>query len=107
MYYLFKNRGVCWHVHHDTLMEYCHSYKGRVAFIKKHKPKDEIPTRLHLFQPVKGKLPKKITREAWVGGFIWSTTKRKYYEEIKALHAKECPDCPWDGKTIFPKGEPK
>jgi hypothetical protein len=23
--------------------------------------------------------------------------------EIEALHAKECPDCPWDGKTIFPE----
>jgi len=23
-------------------------------------------------------------------------------EEIEALHAKECPDCPWSGQTIFP-----
>ena len=22
---------------------------------------------------------------------------------IEALHLKECPNCPWDGKTIFPK----
>ena len=22
---------------------------------------------------------------------------------INALHSKECPDCPWDGETIFPK----
>ena len=22
--------------------------------------------------------------------------------EIEALHAKECPNCPWDGETIFP-----
>ena len=22
-------------------------------------------------------------------------------DEINALHAQECPDCPWDGKTIF------
>jgi hypothetical protein len=22
--------------------------------------------------------------------------------EIDALHAEECPDCPWDGTTIFP-----
>lgn len=26
---------------------------------------------------------------------------------ILALHAKECPDCPWDGYTIFPKPKPK
>lgn len=25
---------------------------------------------------------------------------------IEALHAKECPDCPWDGKTIFPEEQP-
>jgi len=24
---------------------------------------------------------------------------------INALHSKECPDCPWDGETIFPKGD--
>ncbi len=24
---------------------------------------------------------------------------------IEKLHRKECPDCPWDGKTIFRKGE--
>jgi len=23
--------------------------------------------------------------------------------EIEALHARECPNCPWDGKTIFPE----
>jgi len=23
--------------------------------------------------------------------------------EMTALHAIECPDCPWDGRTIFPK----
>ena len=34
---------------------------------------------------------------------------RAYYEacracklEIEALHELECPNCPWDGKTIFP-----
>ena len=25
--------------------------------------------------------------------------------ELEALHAKECPDCPWDGRTIFPERE--
>ena len=24
-------------------------------------------------------------------------------DEINALHAAECPDCPWNGHTIFPK----
>src|SRR3989304_1216006 len=27
----------------------------------------------------------------------------KYLPQIEALHALECPDCPWDGFTIFPE----
>jgi len=28
-----------------------------------------------------------------------------YQAEIEALHREECPNCPWDGKTIFPREE--
>jgi len=31
---------------------------------------------------------------------------KAYVEEIEALHAIECPNCPWDGHTIFPKEKP-
>jgi len=27
-------------------------------------------------------------------------------DEIEALHVKECPNCPWDGQTIFPEDTP-
>ena len=27
----------------------------------------------------------------------------KNMSKIKALHAEECPNCPWNGHTIFPK----
>ncbi len=30
---------------------------------------------------------------------------KTHSEELEALHAKECLDCPWDGKTIFPEEE--
>jgi len=30
---------------------------------------------------------------------------RTHRAEIEALHAEECPDCPWDGKTLFPTDE--
>ena len=30
--------------------------------------------------------------------------RASYLPEIEALHAQECPDCPWDGETIFPRG---
>ena len=29
---------------------------------------------------------------------------QKYSKEIEELHKQECPDCSWDGKTIFPDG---
>ena len=53
-------QGFYWHVHHDKLVEYCYNYKERAEYIKKNKPKHEIKTRLRLFKPVKGKLPKEI-----------------------------------------------
>jgi hypothetical protein len=28
---------------------------------------------------------------------------KTHKDEIEALHAKEHPGCPWDGKTLFPK----
>ena len=27
---------------------------------------------------------------------------KKYEPQLEALHKKECPNCTWDGKTIFP-----
>ena len=29
-------------------------------------------------------------------------TETIYQPELEALHLLECPDCPWDGATIFP-----
>ncbi len=55
-------KGMFWHVHHDTLLEYCYDYDERVRFIKKNKPKSEQELRLRLFQPVKGKLPMAVTK---------------------------------------------
>jgi len=34
---------------------------------------------------------------------VEATASAKRDEAINALHAKECPDCPWDGMTIFSK----
>lgn len=45
---------------------------------------------------------------------VWKTYDalvRQRWEAQKELHRKECPNCPWNGKTIFPKestvGEPQ
>ena len=33
----------------------------------------------------------------------WDVYDKKYKREIKELHAMLCPNCPWDGETIFSK----
>jgi len=99
--------GLYWHVHHDKLFEWCYDYEGRLDFIKNNKPEGEIELRLKLFQPIKGKVPKEIIEawqkhdEAWQK---YHEARQKYHEYMKSLHENECPNCPWDGKTIFPKG---
>ena len=36
-------------------------------------------------------------------GYLYDEARREPNAEITALHAQECPGCPWDGETIFPK----
>lgn len=170
-----KQRGFFWHVHHETLLEWCYNYNRRVECIRTKKPKKEIYIRLHLFKPVKNtlpqevieawqvfnkaqlscdkmgqelnragealykmgralkkrqgrfpkKYPKSIIRQIKIASEAWQTyeitrqayneteqtlnkAKRAFFEAlnrnrgvIEALHAKECPNCPWDGHTIF------
>ena len=93
-------QGFYWHVHHHILIEYCYDYEERATFIKNYKPKDEIETRLRLFKPVKGKLPKdliKIGRKCDKARLKWDEAerkldeadrkydeaKRKYYEAVR------------------------
>src|SRR3990167_9132409 len=47
-----------WHVHHDVLAErLTEPIDSRIAYIKKHKPKNEQKLRLRLLKQVKGLLP--------------------------------------------------
>jgi len=34
---------------------------------------------------------------------VEATASAKRDKAINTLHAKECPNCPWDGETVFPK----
>ena len=111
-----------WHIHHDVLAEPLLDPIGkRIAFIKRHKPKSEHELRLRLLKPVQGALPKTVVKaraaclkagaaydkaraaydKAWAA---YDKARAAYLPEIEALHAKECPNCPWDGKTIFTEG---
>lgn len=134
-----KQTGMFWHVHHDVIVEYCHSYDERKNFILRSKPKSEQELRLKLFKPLKGKLPDRLTKacaeldkaqaeceKAWAEYYkalaeydkaLAERDKAKAERdkaraerdkaradclpEIEILHKKECPNCPWDGRTIF------
>src|SRR3990167_7932611 len=61
--------GFFLHVHHDVLLEWCHNYDERVAYIRKEKSKEEQGTRLRLFKPVKGTLPQEVNK-----------ARQKYYK---------------------------
>ena len=120
-------RGFYWHVHHNVLIEYCHGYEERVRHIRATKPLSEIETRLHLFKPVIGALPDSIVDTAAECAKAWAKyaktraendgaeydraaaefdrTIKENKSAIEALHSVECPNCPWDGKTIFPEKE--
>ena len=116
-----------WHVHHETLVEpLTEPIENRIAYIKEYKPASQVELRLRLLKPVQGELPAALNKakaardkaftayakaraaldKAWAAydkaraalDKAWAA----YMPEIEALHAIECPDCPWDGTTIFP-----
>ena len=98
--------GVYWHLHHDLICEWCHSYEDRAYDIIYYKPWWQIRRRLKLFQPVKqvSKLPETFRLRMEDEGLRRRPYRcvRGYELKLAALHDKECPDCPWNGKTIFP-----
>lgn len=124
-------RVYAWHVHHDELVEpLLAPIEERQEFIRRYKPDDEIALRLRLLQPVRSPLPVAYT-QAWET-FLEAQTAyseaisrataaddeakaflaaldaldqvRETYEvRLEAIHVLECPDCPWDGRTIFPQ----
>jgi hypothetical protein len=99
-----------WHIHHDVLLEYSHDIRERIAYIKREKPKEEIPLRLKLMQPVRSKLPDEVVKAcaayvkacaaidkacAALGKANAALDKaiKKHMKEIKALHKVEFPTC--------------
>ncbi len=119
-----KKSGLAAHCHHYILFEYCYDYDERVKFIKEYKPKSERKLRLRLFKIVPEDLipgRESIEYLAWdkareaydkalkglhktreACGKAWKAYNAKYEQELIELHEKLCPDCPWNGETIFP-----
>jgi hypothetical protein len=99
-----------WHVHHAKPFEKStEPIETRINYIKINKPKDEIETRLRLMHPVKNvrAVLKALEEYNAVKSKAWKEynavkSKARKESELKKLHDKECPNCPWDGNTIFP-----
>ncbi len=109
----------CWHYHHGVLVEILGrpGIEERVALIRAVKPAHEIELRIRLMKLVRGS----FSAELVVAIQTWQYTRRvrtwqeaeqarrvvfeRFGPEIEALHKLECPDCPWNGETIFPKAE--
>lgn len=123
LFWALKARA-CWHSGHSHLFSFLtrKEYLYRIKFIKTNKPENERELRLRLLKPVKGKLPAAFVKAnaAWVKAdaawdtayAAWDTAYAAFVKAladnlpaIEVLHAKECKDCPWDGKTIFPEAE--
>lgn len=112
-----------WHVHHseavvEPLVE---TIKYRIGFIKRYKPPSEVETRLRLLKTVHGELPQAVVEAGQLYFDAYNYTNQDYRDawcaylkvlaeniaEIERLHQLECPNCPWDGYTIFPDKEDK
>ena len=107
----------CWHIHHVVLIEKLTvPFETRKAYIKAEKPKHEVEKRLRLMKPASKK-----ASEAWAvyekaiseamavydkanseAGAVYEKAISEAWAKVEALHQKECPSCPWNGRTIFP-----
>lgn len=112
---IFCQPACYWHLHHLELIEVAtEPIKNRIAYIKKYKPLEEVPLRLKLLKKVRGRLSFKLRYFSWLEKLNASRYRAEsldyelqnptMYKEIETLHKKECaPDCPWNGRTIFPE----
>jgi hypothetical protein len=112
-----------WHIHHEVLCEEAtEPIKNRIAYIKDEKDPSEVPTRLRLLKPVKSKanIPRLVKDydakratlltdyDANLAPLLadYNAKLATLDCDLTRLHAKECPDCPWNGLTIFPEATP-
>lgn len=100
-----------WHYWHETLLAIGRLSTGaRRQEIRWNKPDEERTRRLRLFKTVRGTLPRDVLtvlqREAGSGISTDSALRglpKASCDAIQHLHKKECPRCPWNGHTIFPR----
>lgn len=121
--------GMYWHAYHWLyLLFWVEDYDERIETIQTEKPKHEREDRLRWFKKVEGKLPTELVEagkarakayQAWLevnlandetaeisreAGKAYRKICRKHQPAIEKLHAKECPDCSWEGmRLVFNK----
>ena len=104
--------GFAFHCHHNKLVEWVSDYHQRVKYIKREKPPEEQALRLRLFKMIPpDRLPADLYKARAdfakaVADFakVWADAARAWADvDWKSLHEELCPDCPWDGETIFRK----
>ena len=104
-----EKRFAYWHSGHSHLVSYLTAKEAaaRRKYIREHKPENERGLRLRLMKRVRGEMPPALGKAnaAWIKyDAAWDKAYEENMPAIEALHAKECKNCPWDGKTIFPRG---
>ena len=97
-----KITGMYWHVYHDSLLDYCYDYDGRLQYIEKYKFESEQKLRICLFKLVQHPelLPPALADVQTTYGSR-SLLSKQEKEQVDRRHEIECPNCPWNGKTIF------
>lgn len=104
-----------WHVHHSTLFEKVGGggIESRQTYIRNEKPKREVARRLRLLKVAQNQNLLNSIRVA-VGDTLQmesgpTATKIRgiLKQAVEVLHRAECPKCPWNGSTIFPKRRTK
>ena len=123
--------GWYWHSGHAHLVSWMTAAHaaGRWFVVATQKPERERPTRARLMHPVARPYPDWLAEAGRLwdeGNRLWAERERLRAEanrlwdeadwlwddadrlltahaaDLDALHAAQCPDCPWDGETIFP-----
>ena len=99
------------HCHHEQLAEpLTQPPEKRIAYILSYKPIEEQALRLHLFRPIHTAAVKAAqatyhaaikAAEATYNAAVEAARATRAAAVIPA-HQAECPDCPWNGRTIFP-----
>jgi hypothetical protein len=96
----FPVDGYTLHCHHEIIGETLTGpAEHRIAFILTQKSENERALRLRLFRP--------IPKEKLEADAEWRKADAEWRKADAAIgvliHAHFCtPDCPWNGKTIFP-----